>query len=100
MKELEINIRVCNRFLNKMMKKDYGYDCIFRIDPIHYIGNRVLPPSKFHLSEKIIIKYNKNPLLIDLDKIEQELLLTTNFLFNFIEGRDYREILQIDIRVV
>jgi hypothetical protein len=103
MKDLEVNIRVCNKLLNRVMKNDYGYDdCLFRIDPIYYMNNRNRGyiPRKFHTSEEVVIKCKNNPDKIDKFKMKKELTKTINFLLNFIEGRDFRKVLLIYFKII
>jgi hypothetical protein len=101
-RDLEVNVRVCNKLLNKVMKTDYGYDCLFRLDPINYMDNRNRGyiPRKFHISEEVIIRFRNNSDKIDKDKIKKELIKTINYLLKFIEGRDFRQILLIYIKVI
>ena len=58
MNDFSLNVRVGNIMLNKIMKRDYGYDYFFRINPIIYMTNRVLIPKKIHLLEMVYVKLN------------------------------------------
>lgn len=98
---LEENIRVCNRLLNRVMKNDYDYDFLFRIDPINYIDNRnKFLPRKFHSIEQVSIKFRNKSNKLQIDKTKEELIKTINQLLKLIEGRDYRKILLLKVIVI
>jgi hypothetical protein len=86
--------------LNKVMKRDYGYDCFFRINPINYINNRVLIPEKVHLSEMVCVRLNRSITFDEREKIRKELNENINLLFTLIEGKDYRPILDIKLKLI
>lgn len=100
MREYELNVRVCNRLLNKIMKRDYGYDYSFRINPITYMNNRVLIPTKVHLSEMVYIKLKESITFDEREKIRKDLNKNINLLFTIIEGREYRPILDIKLKLI
>jgi hypothetical protein len=100
MNDYSLNVRVGNRMLNKIMKRDYGYDYSFRINPINYIDNRVLIPKKVHLSEMIYIKLKGSITFDEREKIRKDLNKNINLLFTIIEGRDYRPVLDIKLKLI
>lgn len=100
MDDFELNVRVGNRMLNKIMKRDYGYDCFFRINPIYYMNNRVLIPEKFHLSEMVYIRLKRSITFEEREKMRNELNKNINLLFNLIEGSMYRPILDIKLKFI
>jgi hypothetical protein len=99
MSDFELNIKVCNRLLNKIMKRDYGYDYSFRINPIIYIDNRSLIPKKVHLSEMVYVKLKSSITFDEREKIRKDLNKNINLLFTIIEGREYRPILDIKLKL-
>lgn len=99
MREYELNIRVCNRLLNKIMKRDYGYDYFFRINPITYMNNRVLIPEKVHLSELVYIKLKSSISSNEREKIREEIKENINLLLKLIEGNEYRPILDVKLKL-
>lgn len=100
MRENELNIRVCNRLLNKIMKRDYGYNLFFRINHINYIENRTLIPKKFHTLEQVFInpQYPLNQIVIE--RIKNDLMKNINLLCKVIEGVNYRQILLIELIIL
>jgi hypothetical protein len=100
MNDLELNVRVGNRMLNKIMKREYGYDCFFRINPINYLNNRVLIPKKVHLSEIVYVKLKRSITFDEREKMRKDLNVKINLLFNLIEGIVYRPILDIKLKFI
>lgn len=100
MNDFSLNVRAVNRMLNRIMKKDYGYNYFFRINPIIYITNRVLIPKKIHLSEMVYVKLNGSISFGEREKIRRELKMIINLLFTLIEGLDYRPILDIKLKII
>ena len=100
MREYELNVRVCNRLLNKIMKREIGYDYFFRINPITYMNNRILIPKKVHLSEMVYIKLKGSITFDEREKIRKDLNKNINLLFTIIEGREYRPILDIKLKLI
>ena len=100
MNDYSLNVRVGNRLLNKIMKRDYGYDYFFRINPIIYMTNRVLIPKKNHLSELVYIKLNGSISFEEREIIRNDLNKNINQLFTIIEGREYRPILDIKLKLI
>jgi hypothetical protein len=99
MSDFELNIQVCNRFLNKIMKSDYGYDIFFRIHPLTYLNNRLSIPKTHHYSELVYLKTKMEFTLFEREKIRKELNRNINLLFKFTESRNYRPILDIKMRI-
>lgn len=100
MPDFELNIRVCNRLLNKIMRRECGYDCVFRINSLYYMSNRFLIPEKNHFSELVYIKSHKSFSLIEREQIRKYLNENINLLLRYIEGRDYRPILDIKLKII
>jgi hypothetical protein len=100
MNDFSLNVRVGNRMLNKIMKKDYGYDYFFRINPIIYMTNRVLIPKKIHLSEMVYIKLNGSINFEERETIRKELNTNINLLLTLIEGLEYRPVLDIKLKLI
>jgi len=100
MNDFSLNVRVGNRMLNKIMKRDYGYDYFFRINPIVYMTNRVLIPEKVHLSEMVCVRLKRSITFDEREKIRKELNENINLLFTLIEGKDYRPILDIKLKLI
>ena len=100
MNDFSLNVRVVNRILNKIMKRDYGYNYFFRINPIIYTTNRVLIPKKIHLSEMVYVKLNGSISFEEREKIRRELKMIINLLFTLIEGLEYRPILDIKLKII
>ena len=100
MQDFELNIRVCNRLLNKIMKRDFGYDCVFRINSLFYMNNRFLIPETHHFSELVYLKSYKSLTLIEREQIRKSLNENINLLLRYIEGRDYRPILDIKLKII
>jgi hypothetical protein len=86
--------------LNKIMKRDYGYDYFFRINPIVYMTNRVLIPKKIHLSEMVYIKLNGSISFEERETIRKELNTNINLLLTLIEGLEYRPVLDIKLKLI
>lgn len=100
MNDFSLNVRVGNRMLNKIMKRDYGYDCLFRINPIIYMTNRVLIPKKIHLSEMVYVKLKGSITFEEREKIRKELNKNINLLLTLIEGIEYRPVLDIKLKLI
>jgi hypothetical protein len=100
MNDFSLNVRAGNRMLNKIMKRDYGYNYYFRINPIVYITNRVLIPKKIHLSEMVYVKLKGSISFEEREKIRRELNMIINLLFTLIEGLEYRPILDIKLKII
>ena len=100
MNDFSLNVRVGNRMLNKIMKRDYGYDYFFRINPIVYMTNRVLIPEKVHLSEMVCVRLKRSITFDEREKIRRELNMIINLLFTLIEGLEYRPILDIKLKII
>lgn len=100
MNDFSLNVRVGNRMLNKIMKRDYGYDYFFRINPIIYMTNRVLIPKKIHLSEMVYIKLNGSITFEERETIRKELNTNINLLLTLIEGLEYRPVLDIKLKLI
>lgn len=100
MNDFSLNVRVGNRMLNKIMKRDYGYDYFFRINPIIYMTNRVLIPKKIHLSEMVYIKLNGSINFEERETIRKELNTNINLLLTLIEGLEYRPVLDIKLKLI
>lgn len=100
MNDYSLNVRVGNRMLNKIMKRDYGYDYFFRINPIVYMTNRVLIPKKIHLSEMVYIKLNGSISFEERETIRKELNTNINLLLTLIEGLEYRPVLDIKLKLI
>ena len=100
MSDFELNVRVCNRLLNKLMNRDYGYDIFFRIHPLTYLDNRVSIPKTYHCSELVYLKTKKVLTLIEREKIRKELNKNINLLFKLIESVGYRPILDIKLKII
>ena len=100
MNDYSLNVRVGNKMLNKIMKRDYGYDYFFRINPIIYMTNRVLIPKKIHLLEMVYVKLNGSISFEEREIIRKDLNKNINLLFTLIEGRDYRPILDIKLKFI
>jgi hypothetical protein len=100
MNDFSLNVRVGNRMLNKIMKRDYGYDYFFRINPIVYMTNRVLIPKKIHLSEMVYIKLNGSISFEERETIRKELNTNINLLLTLIEGLEYRPVLDIKLKLI
>jgi hypothetical protein len=82
------------------MKRDYGYDYFFRINPIVYMTNRVLIPKKIHLSEIVYIKLNGSISFEERETIRKELNTNINLLLKLIEGLEYRPVLDIKLKLI
>ena len=82
------------------MKSEIGYDYSFRINPIRYLNNRVIIPQKVHLSEMVYIKLKGSIDFDEREKIRKDLNKNINLLFTIIEGRDYRPILDIKLKLI
>ncbi len=100
MNDFSLNVRVGNRMLNKIMKRDYGYDYFFRINPIIYMTNRVLIPKKIHLSEMVYVKLKGSITFEEREKIRKELNKNINLLLTLIEGIEYRPVLDIKLKLI
>lgn len=100
MNDFSLNVRVGNRMLNKIMKRDYGYHYFFRINPIIYMTNRVLIPKKIHLSEMVYIKLNGSITFEERETIRKELNTNINLLLTLIEGLEYRPVLDIKLKII
>lgn len=100
MNDFSLNVRVGNRILNKIMKRDYGYDYFFRINPIIYMTNRVLIPKKIHLSEMVYVKLKGSITFEERERIRKELNKNINLLLTLIEGIEYRPVLDIKLKLI
>lgn len=100
MNDFSLNVRVGNRMLNKIMKREYGYNYFFRINPINYIDNRVLIPKKVHLSGMVYIKLKGSITFDEREKIRKDLNKNINLLLTLIEGREYRPVLDIKLKLI
>lgn len=100
MNDFSLNVRVGNRMLNKIMKRDYGYDYFFRINPIIYMTNRVLIPKNIHLSEMVYIKLCGSISFEERERIRKDLNKNINLLFTLIEGSEYRPVLDIKLKFI
>jgi hypothetical protein len=97
--DIERNIFVCNRLLNKLMKSEYGYDFTIRINQLVYLSNRQFSYRKYNY-EIVYVRTNKTFNNKTLKILKDRVYHNINQILNVIECSDYRPVKNIKLKII
>jgi hypothetical protein len=91
MRDINLELLVCNVILNKVMKRDFNYDFILKLKPSLFIKNRISNNSR-NTFEIIYIKTSYHFNDESKKELKERLKENLNYILCVIEGIDYHKV--------
>ena len=91
MRDINLELLVCNVILNKVMKRDFNYDFRVKLNPSLFIKNRISNNSR-NTFEIIHIKTSHHYNDESKKELKERLKENLNYTLCVVEGVDYQKV--------